>query len=205
MFVQERIIDIGVGEHPYFIRFRDHCDAEEYVGVDLDEKRLEFCRKSLEVPSVFRRPKRTAIVPANATNLPFEDGSFDLAVLSNVLSAPIHREWDMYVPEHKAKGFGLQDPFYLERKKVVAEALRVLRPGGVLRIYTDLIIYGLHSYNLILQELQDNRALSFEKLDQEQKRINELNFQKISSGDYCHCFLAELLPRASVYEVSKRG
>lgn len=198
-----KVIDIGVGQTPYFIRFQTHCDADEYVGVDSKEEKLEASRNLLATPSPFRQPARKELIIADAANLPFESESFTLAIMSNMLSAPTHRDGDMESPQHIARGFGAEDSFYVGRKKAVLEALRLLKSGGGLLIYTDLIIYGQHSYEAILKELKRDPGVSFAVLKQEQDRIDKLNLKKVQSGDYCYCFLAELLPRSEVYLVTK--
>lgn len=198
-----KVIDIGVGEDPYFLRFRMDCDAEEYVGVDMNEKSVEAARRMLEAGSKFRLPPRREFVVANATRLPFKDGTFDTAVLSNLLSAPIHWGWSTHSPEHTVRGFGPQDLFYVEREKVIAEALRVLRPGGRLLIYTDLVVHGHYSYNALLWELKENKGLTFNILKEEQDRIDALNIEKVRSGEFCYCFMGGVLPASSVYEIIK--
>lgn len=201
----ESVIDIGAGDTPYFIRYRIPCEAKLYMGVDTNEKKLLESQKKVEAHSTHSSlPETKGFVVGNATQLSFRDGFFDTAMLSNVLSAPIHWEWDVNAPEHTTQGLGLNDLFYRERKKVVEEALRVLRPGGKLFIYTDLIVYGQHSYEMVIRELEDGTGGNFRVLPEEQARIDRLNVEKVRSGHYCYCFLGDLLPKSSVYEITKR-
>ena len=201
----KKILDIGVGQTPYFIRYQLPLnEADEYVGFDACADCLADAKKKIfDEPNVLPVPKILNFVQGDAALLPFANQNFNEVVLSNVLSAPIHWGWNKFIPEHTIKGFGKEDLFYTSRKKVIDEALRVLYPKGRLLIYTDLIIYGQHSYEQIISELQNDKSLVFEILAEEQKRVDLLNCENIKSGTRCYCFMADLLPKSFVYQVTK--
>jgi SAM-dependent methyltransferase len=89
------IVDVGCGNRPYESLLRPI--TARYVGVDWTE-----------------RPNIDVVAPAE--DLPFEDGSFDLLLSTQVL-------------EH------VDDP-----ARVVAEAGRVLRPGGIALVSTHGVV-----------------------------------------------------------------
>ena len=97
-----------------------------------------------------------------------------------------------------------EDPFYIERKKIIQEAIRVLKNGGKLSIYTDLIIYGIHSYERILDELKNKSILVYQNDNDEALRVDALNSEKLKSSDFCCCFRAEVLPKSEVHRFIKK-
>lgn len=111
-----RVLDVGCSQGITSVLLGR--EGREVVGVDCDLAALEFARDRLleEEPPV---QKRVEFVYAEAATLPFGDEAFDSAILGELL-------------EH------LVDP-----RRVLAEARRVLRPGGSVIITTP---YGLHEY-----------------------------------------------------------
>jgi SAM-dependent methyltransferase len=155
------------------------------------------------------------LILRDASNTEFPEEYIDEVVISNTLSAPIHYNWDRDGNKTKIDNKNIsieriikeeasqEDPLYLERKNLLKEALRVLKPGGVLSIYTDLIIYGIHSYEQILEDLKNTATLIYEDDAKEASRIDELNLLKLKDKAYCCCFRAEVLPRSEVHRFRK--
>jgi colanic acid/amylovoran biosynthesis protein len=90
--------------------------ASEYVGVDSDTGELQAARRS----GNSRTGQDPTLVHANAEHLPFVDGHFDVVVCNDMLA-------------------------YTEKRRVLAEAFRVLRPGGhFLCLYNNGIGWSLY-------------------------------------------------------------
>jgi len=215
----KKILEIGGGIRPYFMRYDIPWNAEDaYLCLDVSEKRIEQSKEAIKELAAkgSPHPAQTAFLLEDGIDIPLTDGSIDEIVISNVLSAPIHNNWDkdgisILVPNpsrtfsRKIPAIGSeQDLFYRERKPLVDEALRLLKPGGKLSIYTDLIIYGIHSYERILGELMNHELLSGSIDAEEQARVDELNKTRCTSGENCYCFNAEVLPRSSVFRFVRK-
>jgi ubiquinone/menaquinone biosynthesis C-methylase UbiE len=106
-----RLLEIGLGMGSDFIRFVR--GGAVGTGVDLTERAIEITRAKLDAEHL----KATTTV-ADAEELPFEDGAFDVVYSWGVLH---------HTP----------DP-----AKAIAEAVRVLAPGGSLR----MMLYHRHSW-----------------------------------------------------------
>lgn len=218
----QKILDFGVGRYPYFTRYnlKTIRKDDEYWGVDQCAHCLELAKKRSE--EFFKQNPDTSFKTVFAVVEPFKlhfaSEYFDKIILSNVLSAPIHETWNKEGTHQKlnfhvhtqepplrplANIPGESDKFYQERKVLLTEILRVLKPGGILKIYTDLIIYGIASYERILLELKADKGFEFKEDAEEEKHIDELNRQKLLSGKSGNDFLAEVLPRSNVYEFKK--
>ena len=209
------IVEIGGGRNPYFVRFAMPVeDSAEYVCLDVSEENIREGEASLRAHAAAGKPMpgNHVFMLHDAVKLPFDGMYADHIVISNTLSAPIHHAWDRNGTQVSVIGKSRPiranqydgDPFYAERKPIVEEAIRILKPGGVLHIYTDLIVYGAHSYQKILNELAHDPRLVLSRNREEEAHINALNREKIESSDYCCCFRAEVLPEAEVYEYIKR-
>jgi ubiquinone/menaquinone biosynthesis C-methylase UbiE len=96
-----RVLDIGCGDAGVLIAFAERGSA--CAGIELDEKSLERGRLRAEEHGV-SVDLRSGVAEA----LPWEDGSFDLVILDNVL-------------EHVR-----------DQRKTLSEIRRVLKPGGLL-------------------------------------------------------------------------
>lgn len=215
----KKILEIGGGRTLYFIRYEISCNiTDSYISIDISDEYTNHSKQKLE-----EYKKKGGICPHNismtvsdATSLRLEDNSIDEIVISNTLSAPIHWGWDrdgnmlkIETPDGTRerpipKANPEDDPFYVERKNIIGEAKRVLKPGGFLSIYTDLIIYGTDSYLKILEELKNTPSLIYTKDGKEEERINMLNIKKLASNEFCCCFRAEVLPKSEVHRFFKK-
>jgi arsenite methyltransferase len=112
----ERILDLGCGRGAVLLMAAQHLTTGRAVGVDLwrgvdqSGNSAEATRRNAVAEGV---ADRVELHTADMTALPFEDNGFDL-VLSNFAI-------------HNISGRGGRD-------KAISEAVRVLRPGGRLRI-----------------------------------------------------------------------
>lgn len=210
----KKILEIGGGRTPYFIRYKIPWEtSDEYISVDVDEKNLNMAKESMD-----RHLMRNNMVPidpnfvlSDASDLNIESETVDEVVVSNTLSAPIHHNWDRDGSKVKINNATTpieriikteddpEDPFYLERKNLIKEILRVVKPGGKISIYTDLIIYGAHSYERILNELKNLENFKYTSNQEEASRIDAINIAKLNSKEFCCCFRAEVLPKSEVH------
>lgn len=209
------VLEIGGGTTPYFVRYDIPTeDVGEYLCLDVSEEALTKAEDAIKDHSRAGRtlPQSIRYAAMDAVSVSLPDGSVDEVVLSNVLSAPIHYNWNeagTHVRTKNGDGRSLilspdgSDRFYGERRAVVDEALRVLRSGGKLSIYTDLIVYGQHAYDAILKDMQSDFGLMYTLDQKEAARIDARNEMKRLSGDFCYCFDADLLPKSSVHRFFK--
>jgi SAM-dependent methyltransferase len=100
----ERVLDVGTGVGALALALAPR--AREVVGVDSDSERLALARE--------RAPANVSFTEADATALPFESGSFDLAATLRTLH---------HVPRPEL---------------AVAELARVTRPGGRLLVVDQI-------------------------------------------------------------------
>jgi ubiquinone/menaquinone biosynthesis C-methylase UbiE len=99
-----RVLDVGCGEG-YFLHRLMEFGAAQAVGIDLMPERVEAAR---------RRYPDLRFIRANAAELPFADGEFDVVTQFTCLSSVL-------------------DPGL--RRAIASEMWRVLRPGGVVVSY----------------------------------------------------------------------
>ena len=97
-------VDVGCGNGAFTELIVQRCGPAAVTGIDPSSAQLEYARKRPGTPGV-------AYVQGDATPLPFEDASFDAAVMALVL---------FFVP----------DP-----ERGVSEMKRVVRPGGIVAAY----------------------------------------------------------------------
>ncbi len=104
-----RILDVGCGLGAYVTKFRQF--SEDVYGVDVDEEKIHKAAKSL--------PK---VLPAEAEALPFQDDSFDVILLHEVI-------------EHVRSD-----------RQTIEEAVRCLRPGGECVIFAPNRMYPFETH-----------------------------------------------------------
>lgn len=122
----KRVLEIGVGAGA---DFENWCrEADHVTGIDLTERAIELARERLELSGI--PAERYELRTADAENLTFDDGVFDLVYSWGVL----HHSPDT--------------------QKAFAEAYRVLRPGGTLRA----MIYHVNSWIGMMLYLQKGLA-----------------------------------------------
>ncbi len=99
-----RVLDLGCGPGTISIGLAEAVEPGELHGIDLEESQIEMARAAASAGGWNNAVFRTG----DATDLPYEDDSFDIVHCHAVL---------MHVPDTRA---------------VLAEAMRVLKPGGLL-------------------------------------------------------------------------
>ena len=99
-----RVLDFGCGPGTISSGLAMAVAPGELHGIDMEASQIELARSVAEV----RGQSNASFHVGDVTDLPFEDGSFDVAHCHNVL---------MHVPDTAA---------------VLAEVRRVLKPGGVI-------------------------------------------------------------------------
>lgn len=104
-----RVLDIGCGGGEVLNDFvRYGADPSMLAGIDLLAERIGRAR---------RRNPAIAYFVGDAEALPYRDGAFDVALQFTLLSSVLDRE---------------------TRRRIAAETMRVLRPGGIL-VWYDFI------------------------------------------------------------------
>jgi ubiquinone/menaquinone biosynthesis C-methylase UbiE len=95
-----QVVDVATGTGEQARAFATNC--KQVVGVDLSDAMLRVARAKSPLPGL-------TYVQADATSLPFDDGSFDVASIS----------------------FALHEMPATIRAATLAEMLRVTKPGGI--------------------------------------------------------------------------
>lgn len=212
-----KILDLGAGEFPYFIRYNIPFNkSDEYYYIDARADFLASAQSRLEKFGYNVLASNMHFTVDDAINLDYANNFFDQIYICNFLSAPFHWTWnintetvELTTNKGRINRSILKQPndfdyFYNERRQVINEALRVLKPNGHLFIYTDLIIYGQVSFEAILTELKNSKNLEFKELPKEALRVDELNSLRVKQKQDCFCFLADLLPRSQVCQIIKK-
>jgi ubiquinone/menaquinone biosynthesis C-methylase UbiE len=128
----ERVLDLGCGRGAVLLMAAQHLATGRAVGVDLwrtvdqSGNAAEATRRNADAEGV---ADRVELLTADMTALPFEDNSFDV-ILSNLAIHNIGRRGG--------------------REQAISEAVRVLRPGGRLRIVD---VRGTRLYQARLAQL----------------------------------------------------
>ena len=132
----ERILDLGCGRGAVLMMAAQHLTSGRAVGVDLWSKfdqsgnSSEATQRNAVAEGV---ADRVELHTGNMTALPFEDNSFDVIVSNFAI--------------HNISGRA-------GREKAISEAVRVLRPGGRLRI-VDVRGTGQHAAQLAQLGMDD--------------------------------------------------
>lgn len=84
------LLDIGCGRGGGLSTFRDYCNYDTLVGLDLNPNHVNFAKKTLHGIN---------FVQGSAMDLPFTDNSFD--IITNVESANYYIFYDKFVSEVK--------------------------------------------------------------------------------------------------------
>jgi len=130
----EEILDVGCGRGAILLMAAQHLTTGHAVGIDLWRGRdqtgnsIQATERNAKLEGV---ADRVELKTADMTALPFEDETFDL-VISNLAIHNVKRD---------------------KRYKAIAEAIRVLRPGGRLMIAD---IWGTNQYVSELNRLAIN-------------------------------------------------
>jgi ubiquinone/menaquinone biosynthesis C-methylase UbiE len=142
-FAGKDILEIGVGAG---VDFSNWVDAgAKATGVDLTEAGLAHTRQQLRIVDAL--PDSYELMRADAENLPFDDGAFDLVYSWGVLH---------HTPDTRA---------------AFAEALRVLKPGGTIKAmvyhtpsWTGWMLWAIHGL-LRGRPLKSPKQLVYERLE----------------------------------------
>jgi SAM-dependent methyltransferase len=143
---QGQALDIGCGNAPLTVRLARKYPSARVTGIDYWGTNWDYskqvCERNAQAEGV---ADRTVFQKASASALPFEDGSFDLAV-SNLT---FHEVGDTK-----------------DKREVLQEALRVVKPGGRFA-FQDLFlweaIYGKPDELVALVESWGIRKVEFVK------------------------------------------
>lgn len=111
------VLDMGCGEGAYVVALAE-AGANAH-GVEFEAAKVEGLRR--------RHPDFDSVVQGDIENLPFEDGSFDLVLLNEVLEHVPHQE------------------------RALGEARRVLRPDGRLVILSPNRLYPFETHGVYLR------------------------------------------------------
>lgn len=121
---EQRLLDIGCGTGSFLKCVHGHVN--EATGLEYNDGMMAEARKRFDQeeeddgsPSK-RRRTNVELTQGSADKLPFEDGSFDVCTLNQVL-------------HHFPK-----DDDYAFNKRAFQEAYRVLKPGGIFVINTSM-------------------------------------------------------------------
>ncbi len=108
-----RILDVGCGLGMYVEKLR--CFSDEVYGVDIDPEKV--AEASLRLPNISEAP---------AEHLPFDDGTFDVVLLNEVLE---------HVDDDRLS---------------IREAFRCLRSGGHVLVYAPNRLYPFETHGFYL-------------------------------------------------------
>jgi len=117
---EEKALDIGCGDGALAIRIAASHPNAHVLGVDKWGANWEFSRRRCEGNAAAEGvAERVSFEDADAASLPFDDATFDV-VVSNFVFHEVQNVRD--------------------KRRLLAEALRVLKPGGVF-VFQDLFLW----------------------------------------------------------------
>lgn len=122
-----RIVETAAGTGVLTAALAERCPDAEIIATDLNSAMLEVARSTVPTGA------HVHFTPADACDLPFEDGRFDVA----------------------CSQFGIM--FYPDRVKGYAEAARVLRPGGTM----IAAVWASLAENRVSEAIQDAMEATF--------------------------------------------
>ena len=163
------VIDVGCANgYSTFRQFEINGDAK-YVGIDYAEAMIESAKTAQSNRSI--PDSSVTFKVASVLDLPFDDATFDVAYTTRVL---------------------INLPSWDEQKKGIVEALRVVRPGGVLVISEGFweplcklnslrLMFGLeplveHDFNRYLKKTRLEEWLKSADLDFENEDFSSLYY-----------------------------
>ena len=114
------VLELGTGAGGLLALLQDRFRPARVVGTDFDPSQVEAAREFL-IHRWGSLPPSVELRPADALQLPFDDGSFDFVFAMMMLH---------HVEEHLRE--------YKRRPQALKEVRRVLRPGGVLA-YSEIL------------------------------------------------------------------
>lgn len=129
------LLDIGCGSAALTILCAKTWPEADITGIDYWGREWDYAREQCEENARLEGVKPIAFQKGDAARLPFEDGAFD-AVVSNFVFHEVKTEPD--------------------KRKVVREALRVLKKGGSFAfhdLFEQRLLYG--DMEALVQELRD--------------------------------------------------
>lgn len=147
------------------------------TAVDLDDTALDKARQNSKEAQI---DDKIIFQNANATNLPFEDNTFDIVINEAMLTMlPLE-----------------------EKERVIKESLRVLKPNGFLLTH-DVMIETEESLELI-QELQEHLNITVKPLTKEswKETFSRCGFRNVEtfSGD-----ITLMSPKGLIYDEGVLG
>lgn len=175
----QRVLDVGCGAARTYAQWVS--SRSSYVGVDVAPKAVELARAG----------GVEAHLVDDASALPFEDESFDLAISIEVLE-------HLFAPHEAAR-----------------EIQRVLRPGGKLIASTPNAVYWRLRLNLlggVWNPLGDSLAIEqpwrdphirFFSPETMARMLRQSGFSRVDAGAHGGCFLDHLTSRPTNFGVSR--
>lgn len=151
----KRILDIGCGlGGPALEMARTH--AAEVVGIDLEAPLIARAERAAKVHGLDDRCRFQTV---EVGPLPFDDSSFDVVVSSGAFTQ------------------------IADKRGILGESLRVLRPGGQLRCYDWLKSDGEYSDDMHYWFELEGITYGLETLEEYAQHIRDAGFVQVSARD----------------------